>query len=71
MLQRGGPVSIVMLPDVQQKTIRPIIQSRIAAGTQISNASVALVMMTDEYDIYARLVAWGYAHQSVCHGRGG
>jgi len=61
MLQRGGPVAVVMLPDVQQKTIRPVIQSRIAAGTQ---------MMTDEYDIYARLVEWGYAHQSVCHGKG-
>ena len=25
---------------------------------------------TDEYDIYARLPAWGYEHKTVCHGRG-
>src|SRR3954452_21079234 len=24
----------------------------------------------DEYDIYARLPAWGYRHKMVCHGRG-
>jgi transposase len=61
MLQRGGMVAISMLPDVQQKTIEPVIAARVAAGTQ---------MMTDEYDIYARLEQWGYVHQSVCHSRG-
>ena len=25
---------------------------------------------TDEYDIYARLPAWGYRHETVCHARG-
>ncbi len=25
---------------------------------------------TNEYSIYARLPAWGYRHQTVCHGRG-
>jgi transposase-like protein len=25
---------------------------------------------TDEYNIYARLPAWGYEHKTVCHGRG-
>src|SRR4051812_36838624 len=25
---------------------------------------------TDEYDVYARLEAWGYRHKTVCHGRG-
>ena len=25
---------------------------------------------TDEYDIYARLPAWGYRHKTVCHGQG-
>ncbi len=63
-------MAVAMLPDVQQKTIRPVIESRVAAGTQVGNAGVASVMMTDEYDIYARLVKWGYAHQSVCHGKG-
>ena len=25
---------------------------------------------TDEYNAYARLEAWGYRHETVCHGRG-
>lgn len=50
-----------MLANVQQATIRPIIQASVATGTLIH---------TDEYDIYARLEAWGYAHKTVCHARG-
>ena len=61
MIQRGGEVVIKMLANVQQKTIRPIIQATVRAGTLI---------YTDEYDIYARLEAWGYAHKSVCHSAG-
>jgi len=61
MIQRGGEVVIKMLANVQQKTIKPIIQSTVSAGTLI---------YTDEYDIYARLEAWGYAHKSVCHSAG-
>jgi transposase len=61
MLQRDGWVVLQMLANVQQKTIRPIIEARIARGALI---------LTDEYDIYARLEQWGYSHQSVCHGRG-
>ena len=61
MIQRGGEVVIQMLANVQQKTIKPIIQATVKAGTLI---------YTDEYDIYARLETWGYAHQSVCHSAG-
>jgi len=50
-----------MLANVQQITIRPIIEATVAPGSLIC---------TDEYDIYARLEAWGYAHETVCHGRG-
>jgi transposase len=50
-----------MLADVQQKTIQPIIDAAVATGSCIH---------TDEYDIYARLPAWGYQHKTVCHGRG-
>ena len=50
-----------MLENVKQKTIGPLIQATIAAGTLVN---------TDEYDIYARLEQWGYRHQAVCHGRG-
>ena len=61
MIQRGGDVVIQMLANVQQKTIKPIIQATVSAGTLI---------YTDEYDIYARLETWGYAHKSVCHSAG-
>jgi transposase-like protein len=61
MIQRTGDVSIQMLANVQQKTIRPLIQSTVAVGT---------LMYTDEYDIYTRLQEWGYEHRTVCHGRG-
>lgn len=50
-----------MLANVQQTTIRPIIEASVAPGSRIC---------TDEYDIYARLEAWGYEHRTVCHGRG-
>ena len=50
-----------MLANVQQKTIQPIIEAAVAKGTRIH---------TDEYDIYARLPAWGYQHKTVCHARG-
>ncbi len=36
-------------------------QATIAAGTLI---------YTDEYQIYDRLVEWGYQHKTVCHGQG-
>src|SRR5215210_3380535 len=61
LIQRGGQVVLRMLPNVQQKTIQPIIEAAVAKGTRIH---------TDEYDIYARLPAWGYRHKTVCHARG-
>ena len=62
MIQRGGEGVIKMLANVQQQTIKPIIQAKVSAGTLI---------YTDEYDIYARLEAWGYTHKQVCHRWGG
>ena len=50
-----------MLADVRQRTIRPIIEAAVAKGARIH---------TDEYGSYARLPAWGYRHETVCHGRG-
>ena len=61
MIQRGGQVVIRMLPNVQQRTIEPIITHFVAPGSLIN---------TDEYDIYARLPEWGYQHKTVCHGQG-
>ncbi len=50
-----------MLANVQQATIKPIIEAAVAKDTLVH---------TDEYSIYARLPAWGYQHKTVCHGRG-
>jgi transposase-like protein len=61
LIQRGGEVVLHLLANVQQTTIRPIIEATVAAGALIH---------TDEYAIYARLECWGYRHKSVCHGRG-
>jgi transposase len=50
-----------MLANVQQATIRPVIETAVAKGARVH---------TDEYDVYARLEEWGYEHKTVCHGRG-
>ena len=61
LIERGGEVVIRMMADVKQVTIEPLIKATIAPGSQV---------MTDEYDIYARLPNWGYEHKTVCHARG-
>ena len=50
-----------MLANVKQVTIGPLIRQTIAEGA---------VVYTDEYDIYSRLVEWGYDHRTVCHAKG-
>jgi transposase-like protein len=50
-----------MLANVQQRTIQPVIAATVAKGSGVH---------TDEYDIYARLPAWGYRHKTGCHGQG-
>jgi transposase-like protein len=50
-----------MLANVQQVTIRPVIEATIAKGALVH---------TDEYDVYARLEQWGYRHKTVCRARG-
>jgi transposase-like protein len=61
MIQRSGDVAIFMLPDVQRKTIEPILRSVIDSGTLVN---------TDEYTIYSLLLEWGYRHKTVCHAIG-
>ncbi len=61
LIERGGQVVLHMLPNVQQGTIKPIIADTVTPGTLVH---------TDEYDIHARLPAWGYAHKTVCHAHG-
>jgi transposase-like protein len=61
MIERGGEIVLHMLPNVQQATIRPIIEGTVGSGA---------LVYTDEYDIYARLGVWGYGHKTVCHSAG-
>jgi transposase-like protein len=61
VIQRGGQAVLRMLANVQQATIKPVIEATVAKGSLI---------YTDEYDVYARLPVWGYPHKTVCHGQG-
>ena len=61
MIQRGGAVVVRMLDNVQQATLRPLIERFIAPGTRVH---------PDEYDSYQRLTEWGFDHHTVCHSRG-
>lgn len=47
--------------NVQQTTIKPVLQSTIATGSLI---------YTDEYNIYTRLTQWGFQHKTVNHSIG-
>jgi hypothetical protein len=58
MIQRGCQVVIRILSDVKQRTIKPVITETITPGATV---------MTEEYDIYAKLPEWGYGHKPVCH----
>ena len=66
MVQRGGLVSLKVLPNVQQITIQPIIESVVEKRA---------TFYTDEYNraafrIYNKLTSWGYEHKTVNHGEG-
>ena len=61
IVQRGGEVVLTMLANVKQATIKPFITSHVAVGALIH---------ADEYDIYARLPAWGYGQKTVRHADG-
>jgi transposase len=56
MIQRGGGIVIRMLENVQQATIRPLIERFITPGAR---------MYTDEYDIDHRLPDWAPRKTSV------
>ena len=61
LIQRGGQVILQMLPNVRQATIKPIITKAVTP---------CRLVHIDEYDIHARLSAWGYGHETVCHACG-
>lgn len=61
MIQRSGEVVIQMLPNVKQATIAQLIKATVLPGS---------LVFTDEYNIYGRLIHWGYDHKTVNHGMG-
>jgi len=50
-----------MLPNVQRRTIEPLLRSVIEPGSLVN---------TDEYTSYGKLSEWGYEHMTVCHASG-
>ena len=52
---------IRMLDNVQQKTIKAIIEKYVQKGS---------LVYSDEYRIYDPLEQWGYSHKQVCHSIG-
>jgi len=61
MVQRGGLVSLKVLPNVQQITIQPIIEYSVEKGA---------TFYTDKYNIYNKLTSWGYVHKTMNHREG-
>lgn len=61
MIQRGGDVVMRMLANVQQGTMKPLIQATMVLGTCV---------YTDADDIDSRLEQWGDEQESVCHSKG-
>ena len=60
MVERRGFVRLQVLPNVQQKTIEPIIKKTVAVGS---------TFYTD-YNIYNHVGSLGYKHKTVNHGEG-
>src|SRR5690606_4188947 len=58
MVERGGKVKAEVVPNVQSKTVLPIIQETVSEGTTVH---------TDEYQIYNQLSKLGYDHKRVPH----
>ena len=61
MLERGGDVMTKVVPNVQKRTLQPIIKENILPGSTVH---------TDELRSYMGLGREGYLHQTVNHGAG-
>lgn len=58
MAQRNGKLEARTVPNVQRKTIMPIVADNIQKGTQV---------FSDEFHIYDALPAMGYKHDTIPH----
>lgn len=56
--QRGGAIVAKVVPNVQRKTIMPILQDAVEEGATV---------YTDEFNVYACLEEMGYDHDTVKH----
>ena len=61
MLERDGDVMTKIVPDVRKKTLQPIIEENVVAGSAVH---------TDELKSYGGLGKAGYDHETVNHGAG-
>jgi len=61
IVERKGLVRLQVLPNVQQKTIEPIIKKVVSVGS---------IFYTDEYNIYNNVGSLGYKHMTVNYGQG-
>lgn len=58
LVERKGRVTAKVVPNVQTKTIQPIINKTVVRGSDL---------MTDEYNIYNQVKRNGYNHQVIHH----
>ena len=61
MLERGGDVMANVVPNVRKKTLLPIIEENVVAGSTVN---------TDELKSYSGLSKAGFEHETVNHGAG-
>ena len=61
MVARKGLVVLKVLPNVKQKTIKPLLTATLARNA---------TLFTDEYNIYHQVEQWGFKHKVVNHGQG-
>ena len=61
MLERGGDVMANVVPNVRKKTLQPIIEENVVAGTTVH---------TDELKSYSGLTKAGFEHETVNHSAG-
>ncbi|MFH1157760.1 MAG: IS1595 family transposase [Pseudomonadota bacterium] len=61
MLEKDGDVMTHVVPNVQRKTLQPIIEANVEKGSE---------MQTDELPTYHTLAGQGYSHTTVNHGAG-
>ncbi len=58
MVERKGQIKAVALPNVKSKTVLPFVIEHVQEGTRVH---------TDEFGIYNKLTAMGYAHEKILH----